>query len=674
MRPLHEQRLASGQSKQNFPNNARAYRPRPIQPRYGASTQGTNLSRSTTRTSEGELAPVNEVALEGLKNYHKEEQTIRNDLAIRYAVSGEWGGNHIKGASPDDTCKEYPKLRRLMELKQEQVSSLAHPPLHMRFDPINEPLMSLTKHLPIPFDVILIDPPPSYDWNKITSIPIRLISADPSFVFLWVGDAAGEGLERGRDALLKWGFRRCEEILWIKPNKNTIKAKKADVNVGQDAAESDVRRWMQHGRKDGDDQPKNVMITQKEHCLMGIRGTVRRKTDNWFVHCNVDTDVIVWERDEKDENAPRFPPQLYTIIENFCLGTRRLQLFGPKSGAREGWVTLGEDDLVGEGNDEPPSRLVQEYTPEKYNAILQATADANGRNVLPQVEDIEAIRPKSPTRGERPGSSYPASGQSTPVHSGPSGNPNRPYPSNSSYRPGSYRPPRFPPPQNPSTNWNDSRNFVHPGVPNPQWRPMPPRMYPSQPQTNAGFGPSMPSFDMGQMRAEVERMGNGTMDPTINDSARGVSVPSQIYGAQETYPPYVNHLYPPPPPQTQASPQTRHYIPEFTPDSNRMDPRTSNQQFVPRSAASIQQQQHMSQLTRTNQPPFMDQQAYMNHQAYTNQPMHSQYPGPPELYNGYSNGHFFDDSNGGQHHSQDTMYRNSASGPGNYHPSYHPQH
>ena len=28
---------------------------------------------------------------------------------------------------------------------------------------------------------------------------------------------------------------------------------------------------------------------------MGIRGTVRRSNDPWFVHCNVDTDVIVWE-------------------------------------------------------------------------------------------------------------------------------------------------------------------------------------------------------------------------------------------------------------------------------------------------------------------------------------------------------------------------------------------
>ncbi|KAJ9099767.1 hypothetical protein QFC21_003765 [Naganishia friedmannii] len=674
MRPQQEQHLASGQLNQGFPSGARNFRPRPNQPRYGVSAQESNLSRSTTRTSEGELAPVNQAALDGLRNFHKEEQTIRNDLAIRYTVSGEWGGNHIKGASPEDTCKEYPKLRRLMELKQDQVFELAHPPLHMTFDPIDEPLMSLTKHLPIPFDVILIDPPPSYDWAKITSIPIRLISADPSFVFLWVGDAAGEGLERGREALLKWGFRRCEEILWIKPNKNAIRAKKAHLQGGEGAEGSDVARWMQQGRKDTDDQPKNVMITQKEHCLMGIRGTVRRKTDNWFVHCNVDTDIMVWERDEEDENASRFPPQLYTIIENFCLGTRRLELFGPKSRAREGWVTLGEDDLVVRGNDVASSHSVQEYTPEKYSAILQATADQNGRHVLPQVEEIEAIRPKSPTRGERPGSSYPASGQSTPlVYSGPGVNPNRPHPPNSGHRQGSFRPPRFPT-QAPAANWNNSRDDARPGMPNPQWRPMPPRMYPSRTQTNPpAFVPAIPLFDMSQMRAEVGRMENGFMNLSMNDSAREVSVPPQMYGTQDTYPPYVNHLYPPPPPQ--PYPQPQQYMAECNPNPNRTDTQTLNQPFLRRFAANNQQPRYMEQHSRTNQPSFADQQAYMNHPAYANQKqqMDSQHPGSSEVYSGYPNGQFFDESHVGQYHSRDSTYRNPALGQGNYSPAYHPQ-
>ncbi len=88
---------------------------------------------------------------------------------------------------------------------------------------------------------------------------------------------------------------------------------------------------------------------------MGIRGTVRRSTDSWFVHCNVgefirrqnlliyllifslDTDVIIWEGDPVDPT--RKPPEMYTLIENFCLGFRRLEVFGKLSSLRRGWVT-----------------------------------------------------------------------------------------------------------------------------------------------------------------------------------------------------------------------------------------------------------------------------------------------------------------------------------------------
>jgi hypothetical protein len=46
---------------------------------------------------------------------------------------------------------------------------------------------------------------------------IQAIADTPSFVFLWVGD--GVGLEQGRQCLKKWGFRRCEDVCWVKTNK-----------------------------------------------------------------------------------------------------------------------------------------------------------------------------------------------------------------------------------------------------------------------------------------------------------------------------------------------------------------------------------------------------------------------------------------------------------------------
>jgi mRNA m6A methyltransferase non-catalytic subunit len=76
---------------------------------------------------------------------------------------------------------------------------------------------------PCKFDVILIDPPfsSSFTWDVLQDLPIPTLAADPSFVFLWVGSGVGEGLERGREVLAKWGYRRCEDVVWVKTNKVT---------------------------------------------------------------------------------------------------------------------------------------------------------------------------------------------------------------------------------------------------------------------------------------------------------------------------------------------------------------------------------------------------------------------------------------------------------------------
>ena len=37
------------------------------------------------------------------------------------------------------------------------------------------------------------------------------------------------------------------------------------------------------------------------------------------------------------------PGELFDIVERFCLGTRRLSLFGDDASVRPGWLTLGPD-------------------------------------------------------------------------------------------------------------------------------------------------------------------------------------------------------------------------------------------------------------------------------------------------------------------------------------------
>lgn len=107
----------------------------------------------------------------------------------------------------------YPKQQRLLGLKKTSVNTHAHPPTYL-------PISQLASLQQAKFDVILIDPPfsSSFTWSDLQDLPIPALSADPSFVLLWVGSGAGDGLERGREVLAKWGFRRCEDIVWVKTN------------------------------------------------------------------------------------------------------------------------------------------------------------------------------------------------------------------------------------------------------------------------------------------------------------------------------------------------------------------------------------------------------------------------------------------------------------------------
>lgn len=173
---------------------------------------------------------------------------------------------------------------------------------------------------------------------------------------------------------------------------------------------------------------------------MGIRGTVRRSNDPWFVHCNVDTDVLVWEGDSTgglrcfcvlttqlsslgadllpSHLPPRRladpslkPPELQTLIENFCLGTRRLHLYGSPHSLRRGWLTVGVDftslDPSSFSSDEPHLRPVEgektewrvrEYERESFEALWASARPAlaigmGGMEVEVQSEAIESLLP-----------------------------------------------------------------------------------------------------------------------------------------------------------------------------------------------------------------------------------------------------------------------------------------
>ncbi|KII84112.1 hypothetical protein PLICRDRAFT_46445 [Plicaturopsis crispa FD-325 SS-3] len=335
------------------------------------SPQSSPLIAPKAKPNRADLPPAKRARVARYNNYIPEEETIRNDYSQRYVDGGEWPQNWVLGAEPEHRFEEYPKQQRLLNLKKTSVTIHALPPSYL-------PFQQLPSIHPCKFDAILIDPPfsSSFGWEQLQEIPIPALAADPSFVFLWVGSGAGEGLERGRDILAKWGYRRCEDVVWVKTNNTS--------NQGP-----------------GTDPPTTSLLTRtKQHCLIGIRGTVRRSTDSWFVHCNVDTDVIIWEGDATDPT--RKPPEMYTLIENFCLGTRRLEIFGrARSSLRRGWVTVlaeGEEERISSGLGMDVDGDYAPWDKDSWENGIRELANG-GKCVVPMTPEIDALRPKSPFRG-----------------------------------------------------------------------------------------------------------------------------------------------------------------------------------------------------------------------------------------------------------------------------------
>lgn len=225
------------------------------------------------------------------------------------------------------------------------------------------------------FEVIVVDPPwyeyyaraggfPSvcgeedltpWSFEEILELRIADVSATPGFCFLWCGS---QHVEQGTACLLKWGYRRIEDIVWLKTNKTQS-------NPSVD--------YLPYG-------PRQLLENTKEHLLVGIKGSVNRSSDSYLIHSNIDDDIIVAEQ------APHFactrkPPEAYDIIERFCNSQRRLELFGLNHNLRPGWVTVGRDISIGSN-----------YYPDYYNYVTGHPLT----RFVPTTAEIDSLRPKSP--------------------------------------------------------------------------------------------------------------------------------------------------------------------------------------------------------------------------------------------------------------------------------------
>lgn len=328
------------------------------------SSNDESREKTTTEKNTNLLGDDDEVIYTDSTTFLKGTQSANphNDYCQHFVDTGQRPQNFIRDVGLNDRFEEYPKLKELIRLKDELVAKTATPPMYLKCDLRKFDLNQLNSK----FDVILVDPPLEeyqrtngvnnvefWPWEDVLKLKIEDVAAPRSFIFLWCGSS--EGLDLGRQCLRKWGFRRCEDICWIKANVH--------------------RKDLKHSKTL---EPKAIFQRTKEHCLMGIKGTVRRSTDGDFIHANIDIDLIITEA--MDYGSLKKPDEIYHIIEHFCLGRRRLNVFGRDDIIRPGWLSVG------------PALTNSNFNADTYNGYF---CGSNG-HLTGCTERIEMLRPKSP--------------------------------------------------------------------------------------------------------------------------------------------------------------------------------------------------------------------------------------------------------------------------------------
>lgn len=221
-----------------------------------------------------------------------------------------------------DTCKyvhyeiDYPEKENKVALlkKEAQLSSIKtadgetvnmFPPQWIQCDLRYLDMAVLGKCAVImadpPWDIHMELPYGTMSDDEMRRLPVPLMQ-DDGYMFLWV---TGRAMELGRECLELWGYKRIDEIIWVKTNQL-----QRIIRTGR------TGHWLNHG---------------KEHCLIGVKGNPKG------VNKGLDCDVIVAEVRATSHK----PDEIYGIIERLSPGTRKVELFGRPHNVQPNWITLG---------------------------------------------------------------------------------------------------------------------------------------------------------------------------------------------------------------------------------------------------------------------------------------------------------------------------------------------
>ncbi|PIA34803.1 hypothetical protein AQUCO_03700229v1 [Aquilegia coerulea] len=232
------------------------------------------------------------------------------------------------------------------------------------------------------FGIIMADPP----WDIHMELPYGTMADEEmknlnvpalqtdGLIFLWV---TGRAMELGRDCLELWGYKRVEELIWVKTNQL-----QRIIRTGR------TGHWLNHS---------------KEHCLVGIKG-------NPELNRNIDTDVIVAEVRE----TSRKPDEMYPLLERISPRTRKLELFARMNNTHAGWISLGNQlngvRLVDEGlrarfKAAYPDVEVKPPSPPRTSAMDVDSNTAQTKSPFVEIDSKSAsVQPAEPMASEPYGS------------------------------------------------------------------------------------------------------------------------------------------------------------------------------------------------------------------------------------------------------------------------------
>lgn len=289
---------------------------------------------------------------------------FKNDYSNHYVHSGILPIKYIRNIS--EKVEGYPKLQKLLKLKEEQISKYSTKGYGCRVKPENmsRVLNDWCSNYNIGFDVIMIGALTENQliYSLLFSLPIDKLCNRPGFLFIWASTKKISELSRLLSDSNSWAkrFRRSEELIFVPTDKNSP-----------------------YYPKDSDIPEEQLCETLQWHCWMCITGTVRRSTDNKLIHCNIDTDLSI-ENESTKKSA--VPDQIYKVAENFSSSTRRLHIIPSRSGIdnpvrlRKGWVIMS------------PDVMLNNFEPNLYKSEINKV----GTNI-PLNDEIEQLRPKSPS-------------------------------------------------------------------------------------------------------------------------------------------------------------------------------------------------------------------------------------------------------------------------------------